>query len=159
MFDDLRPQGRPCILWQHWLTALLFLFKSTDLHRAMLSALVGHKPDFVKLFLANNVSLREFLHEDTLCELYAHLEPGCLFLQRLRRRMKAEKANRNQLERLARSQVSLRHVSEEVHHFLGSFTQPLYSLKNPCAETPEEDVCVTVRSHGALRCNSIACLE
>ncbi|XP_072556390.1 transient receptor potential cation channel subfamily M member 2 isoform X3 [Paramormyrops kingsleyae] len=55
-------------------------WKSTDLHRAMLSALVGHKPDFVKLFLANNVSLREFLHEDTLCELYAHLEPGCLFL-------------------------------------------------------------------------------
>ncbi|XP_048857884.1 transient receptor potential cation channel subfamily M member 2 isoform X2 [Brienomyrus brachyistius] len=121
-------------------------WKSTDLHRAMLSALVGHKPDFVKLFLENNVSLREFLHEDTLCELYAHLEPGCLFLQRLRKRMKAEKENRNQLDRLGRSQVSLRHVSEEVHHFLGSFTQPLYSLKHPCAETPEDDVCVTLQT-------------
>uniref|UniRef100_A0A3Q3VTW1 Uncharacterized protein n=1 Tax=Mola mola TaxID=94237 RepID=A0A3Q3VTW1_MOLML len=62
-------------------------WKSTDLHWALFSALVGNKPQFVSLLLENGASLRDFLEdEETLCELYRQL-PGCFFLRRLAKRL------------------------------------------------------------------------
>uniref|UniRef100_A0A3Q1J6J4 Transient receptor potential cation channel, subfamily M, member 2 n=1 Tax=Anabas testudineus TaxID=64144 RepID=A0A3Q1J6J4_ANATE len=62
-------------------------WKSSDLHRAMFSALVGNKPQFVSLLVENGVSLRDFLQdEQTLCELYRQL-PSCFFLHKLAKRV------------------------------------------------------------------------
>uniref|UniRef100_A0A8C6UJC9 Transient receptor potential cation channel, subfamily M, member 2 n=1 Tax=Neogobius melanostomus TaxID=47308 RepID=A0A8C6UJC9_9GOBI len=60
-------------------------WKSEQLHKAMFTALVGNKPDFVSLLLENGVSLRDFLQKETLCDLYKLL-PNCLFLRRLAKR-------------------------------------------------------------------------
>ncbi|XP_051566552.1 transient receptor potential cation channel subfamily M member 2 [Myxocyprinus asiaticus] len=99
---------------------------SSDLHPAMFSALVGDKPEFVRLLLENGVCVRQFLeHEDTLCELYAHL-PACFFLRKLVKRVQGGKNRRGQPMPPGRRKISLSHVSEEVQHLLGSFTQPLY---------------------------------
>uniref|UniRef100_A0A671Z495 Transient receptor potential cation channel, subfamily M, member 2 n=1 Tax=Sparus aurata TaxID=8175 RepID=A0A671Z495_SPAAU len=90
-------------------------WKSSDLHWAMLSALVGNKPQFVRLLLENGVNLRDFLQEEeTLCELYKEM-PGCFFLGKLAK-------SRNHSGEL----ITMTHVSGEVRHLLGSFTQPLY---------------------------------
>ncbi|KAB5577294.1 hypothetical protein PHYPO_G00208240 [Pangasianodon hypophthalmus] len=89
-------------------------WKSCDLHQAMFSALVGHKPEFVHLLLENGLCIMQFLkHEDTLCDLYKHL-PSCLFLRKLAKRAQGSK------------RVTLSHVAAEVRRLLGSFTQPLY---------------------------------
>lgn len=85
--------------------------QSRDLHEDLFLALVGNKPEFVRLLLENGASLKELLHQDeTLCELYRQLPP-CLFRRKLLR------SNVN---------ISLAHVSEEVKKLLGSFTQLLY---------------------------------
>uniref|UniRef100_A0A3Q3E9M1 Uncharacterized protein n=1 Tax=Labrus bergylta TaxID=56723 RepID=A0A3Q3E9M1_9LABR len=105
----------------------------TDLHWAMFSALVGNKPQFVSLLLENGVSLRDFLQdEETLCELYKQM-PGCFFLSKLAKRVdRARRSKRRALDRRVRAlqrqgeTISLTHVSEEVRHLLGSFTQPIY---------------------------------
>uniref|UniRef100_A0A8C7N794 Transient receptor potential cation channel, subfamily M, member 2 n=1 Tax=Oncorhynchus kisutch TaxID=8019 RepID=A0A8C7N794_ONCKI len=61
-------------------------WKSSDLHQAMFSALLGHKPQFVQLLLENGVCLREFLGDQTtLCDLYTQLPTSCFFLRRLRK--------------------------------------------------------------------------
>uniref|UniRef100_A0A3B3ZW62 Uncharacterized protein n=1 Tax=Periophthalmus magnuspinnatus TaxID=409849 RepID=A0A3B3ZW62_9GOBI len=68
-------------------------WKSEQLHNAMFSALVGNKPEFVSLLLENGVSLRDFLQEETLCELYRQL-PNCLFLRRLAKRATSSQRTR-----------------------------------------------------------------
>ncbi|KAM3842235.1 transient receptor potential cation channel subfamily M member 2-like [Diretmus argenteus] len=103
-------------------------WKSDDLHDAMFSALVGHKPQFVRLLLDNGVSLRHFLQEDdTLRRLYNHL-PGCFILRKLAKRVQRDRHRKDQAVSRARRGVtiSMTHVSDEVRHLLGSFTQPLY---------------------------------
>lgn len=99
----------------------------------MFSALVGNKPQFVSLLLENCVSLREFLQdEQTLCELYKQL-PSCLFLRKLAKQVHGSHRSRKQ-KFSVRAQahlgqgemISMSHVSDEVRHLLGSFTQPLY---------------------------------
>ncbi|CAJ1079221.1 transient receptor potential cation channel subfamily M member 2 isoform X1 [Xyrichtys novacula] len=108
-------------------------WKSSDLHWAMFSALVGNKPQFVSLLLENGVSLRDFLQdEETLCELYKQL-PSCFFLRKLAKRVdRARRSKRRILERRVRAlpgqgeTISMTHVSEEVRHLLGSFTQHIY---------------------------------
>nr|XP_061799468.1 transient receptor potential cation channel subfamily M member 2-like [Nerophis lumbriciformis] len=108
-------------------------WKSSDLHWAMFSALVGNKPQFVSLLLENGVSLREFLHsEDTLCDLYKQL-PNCFFLRKLAKRVRASCgrrrrvfAARNRVREAQNQCISLTHVSDEVRHLLGNFTQPIY---------------------------------
>ncbi|XP_056127350.1 transient receptor potential cation channel subfamily M member 2 [Rhinichthys klamathensis goyatoka] len=109
---------------------------SCDLHPAMFSALVGDKPEFVRLLLENGVCLRTFLEEkETLCKLYAHL-PACFFLRKLAKRAQGVK------------NISLRHVSEEVRHLLGSFTQPLYVPSR--YKKTKDDVRLTVPSKDPL---------
>ncbi|KTF79999.1 hypothetical protein cypCar_00046745, partial [Cyprinus carpio] len=99
---------------------------SCDLHPAMFSALVGDKPEFVRLLLENGVCLGKFLEsEDMLCELYAHL-PSCFFLRKLATRVHGGKIRRGQEPQPGSTKISLSHVAEEVRHLLGSFTQPLY---------------------------------
>ncbi|XP_074551386.1 transient receptor potential cation channel subfamily M member 2 [Halichoeres trimaculatus] len=108
-------------------------WKSSDLHWAMFSALVGNKPQFVSLLLENGVSLRDFLHdEETLCELYKNM-PGCFFLRKLAKRVeRARRSKRRMLERRVQGlprhgeTISMTYVSEEVRHLLGSFTHPIY---------------------------------
>ncbi|XP_034549855.1 transient receptor potential cation channel subfamily M member 2 isoform X2 [Notolabrus celidotus] len=108
-------------------------WKSSDLHWAMFSALVGNKPQFVNLLLENGISLRDFLQdEETLCELYKQM-PGCFFLRKLAKRVdRARRSKRRMLERRVRAlpgqgvTISMTHVSEEVRHLLGSFTQHIY---------------------------------
>ncbi|KAJ8253025.1 hypothetical protein GJAV_G00208300 [Gymnothorax javanicus] len=125
-------------------------WKSSDLHQAMRSALVGYKPDFVKLLLENGVCLREFLTEDTLSDLYSNLQPGCLFLRRLAKRLKSEKGKRACQDALGQNKVCLRHVSDELRHYLGSFTEHIYPANSarPRIEMPEEDIRVTFPQKG-----------
>ncbi|XP_018580884.1 transient receptor potential cation channel subfamily M member 2 [Scleropages formosus] len=127
-------------------------WKSSDLHPAMFSALVGHKAKFVKLLLENGVSLREFLDEETLCVLYAHMVPGCVFLRRLAKRIRGENGCRRQSDHPSGQRwVSLQHVSEEVRHFLGSFTKPLYPPlpHRNYVEMSEDDIQMTALSKGS----------
>uniref|UniRef100_A0A674A5H8 Transient receptor potential cation channel, subfamily M, member 2 n=1 Tax=Salmo trutta TaxID=8032 RepID=A0A674A5H8_SALTR len=109
-------------------------WKSSDLHQAMFSALLGHKPQFVRLLLENGVCLKEFLGDQTtLCDLYTQLPTSCFFLQNLSPRGAAGRT------------ISLSHVSDEIRHLLGSFTQPLYPLPGlHSTRYPKEDVAVTV---------------
>uniref|UniRef100_A0A8D3ADL1 Transient receptor potential cation channel, subfamily M, member 2 n=1 Tax=Scophthalmus maximus TaxID=52904 RepID=A0A8D3ADL1_SCOMX len=108
-------------------------WKSSDLHWAMFSALVGHKPQFVRLLLENGVSLWDFLQDEvTLCELYRQL-PSCFFLRKLAKRLHSSCRSRRQpfgIRPRAHSgqgeTISMTHVCEEVRHLLGSFTKPLY---------------------------------
>ncbi|XP_036395897.1 transient receptor potential cation channel subfamily M member 2 [Megalops cyprinoides] len=126
-------------------------WKSSDLHQAMLTALVSHKPEFAKLLLENGVCLQEFLGIDTLSELYAHLQPGCLFLRRLAKRLQSDKGRRGQPEPPGRRRMSLCHVSAEVRHFLGSFTAPIYHPPpaRPRIEMPKDDIRVTFPPKGS----------
>ncbi|XP_071321114.1 transient receptor potential cation channel subfamily M member 2 [Trachinotus anak] len=107
-------------------------WKSSDLHWAMFSALVGNKPRFVRLLLENGVSLRDFLQdEETLCELYKQLPSG-FFLRKLAKRVHSSRSRRQAFGIRARAHsgqgemISMTHVCAEVRHLLGSFTQPLY---------------------------------
>uniref|UniRef100_A0A8C9VQT0 Transient receptor potential cation channel, subfamily M, member 2 n=1 Tax=Scleropages formosus TaxID=113540 RepID=A0A8C9VQT0_SCLFO len=130
-------------------------WKSSDLHPAMFSALVGHKAKFVKLLLENGVSLREFLDEETLCVLYAHMVPGCVFLRRLAKRIRGENGCRRQSDHPSGQRwVSLQHVSEEVRHFLGSFTKPLYPPlpHRNYVEMSEDDIQMTVSDSMFFSC-------
>uniref|UniRef100_A0A8C7TEZ4 TRPM SLOG domain-containing protein n=1 Tax=Oncorhynchus mykiss TaxID=8022 RepID=A0A8C7TEZ4_ONCMY len=127
-------------------------WKSSDLHQAMFSALLGHKPQFVRLLLENGVCLREFLGDQTtLCDLYTQLPTSCFFLRRLAKRIQTEKSRRSQTlspRGAAGRTISLSHVSDEIRHLLGSFTQPLYPLpglhSTRYPKEPKEDVAVTV---------------
>nr|XP_046260808.1 transient receptor potential cation channel subfamily M member 2 [Scatophagus argus] len=106
-------------------------WKSSDLHWAMFSALVGNKPQFVSLLLENGVNLRDFLQdEETLCELYKCM-PSCFFLRKLAKRVHGSRSIRRPAIRIRRrvpsgEMISMTHVSEEVRHLLGSFTKHLY---------------------------------
>ncbi|KTG36711.1 hypothetical protein cypCar_00028515 [Cyprinus carpio] len=87
---------------------------SCDLHPAMFSALVGDKPEFVRLLLENGVCVGKFLEqEDKLTELYAHL-PACFFLRKLAKRVQGGKIHRGQEPQPGSSKISLSHVAEEV---------------------------------------------
>uniref|UniRef100_A0AAY4EJ95 Transient receptor potential cation channel subfamily M member 2 n=1 Tax=Denticeps clupeoides TaxID=299321 RepID=A0AAY4EJ95_9TELE len=92
-------------------------WKSSDLHKAMFSALIGRKPEMVRLLFEKGVSIWDILSEEMLCDLYANL-PSCFFMRKL-----AEGANNDRPEG---ENVSLRLVSAEVQRLLGSFTQPIY---------------------------------
>ncbi|XP_064875857.1 transient receptor potential cation channel subfamily M member 2 isoform X2 [Oncorhynchus nerka] len=127
-------------------------WKSSDLHQAMFSALLGHKPQFVRLLLENGVCLREFLGDQTtLCDLYTQLPTSCFFPRRLAKRIQTEKSRRSQTlspRGAAGRTISLSHVSDEIRHLLGSFTQPLYPLpglhSTRYPKEPKEDVAVTL---------------
>ncbi|XP_053733768.1 transient receptor potential cation channel subfamily M member 2-like [Synchiropus splendidus] len=88
---------------------------SSDLHSAMVSALLGNKPQFVKLLLENGLILSNFLEEeDMLSYLYTNM-PSCFF--------------KAKLDKIPQDDCKMHHVSEEVCHFLGIFSQPLYPTK------------------------------
>lgn len=99
----------------------------------MFSALVGNKPQFVSLLLENGVSLRDFLqNEETLCELYKQLPSG-LFLRKLAKRVHSSCRGRRKVFKIRTrvhsgqgENVSMTHVSDEVRHLLGGFTQHIY---------------------------------
>uniref|UniRef100_A0A8C1TMH0 Transient receptor potential cation channel subfamily M member 2 n=1 Tax=Cyprinus carpio TaxID=7962 RepID=A0A8C1TMH0_CYPCA len=121
---------------------------SCDLHPAMFSALVGDKPEFVRLLLENGVCVGKFLEqEDKLTELYAHL-PACFFLRKLAKRVQGGKIHRGQEPQPGSSKISLSHVAEEVRHLLGSFTQPLYGLSRH--KMTGDDVRLAVPSKGLV---------
>lgn len=108
----------------------------------MFSALVGDKPEFVRLLLENGVCVQQFLeHEDTLCELYAHL-PACFFMRKLVKRVQDGRVRRGQAPPPGSKKISLIHVSEEVRHLLGSFTQHLYAL--PRQKATKDDMTLSV---------------
>ncbi|XP_028446835.1 transient receptor potential cation channel subfamily M member 2 isoform X4 [Perca flavescens] len=107
-------------------------WKSSDLHWAMLSALVGNKPRFVSLLLENGVSLRDFLQDEAnLYKLYKGL-PSCIFLRKLAKRVQSCCSKRKAFPIKSRAHseqgemISMTHVSDEVRHLLGSYTQALY---------------------------------
>ncbi|XP_061081599.1 transient receptor potential cation channel subfamily M member 2-like isoform X1 [Conger conger] len=132
-------------------------WKSSDLHQAMRSALVGHKPDFVKLLLENGVCLRQFLTEDILVDLYSHLETGCIFLRRLAKRMKSERGRKGCQDLAGRSTMCLRHVSDEVRHYLGGFTELIYppASTRPRIEMPEDHIRVMFPPKGPTELQNI----
>lgn len=119
----------------------------------MFSALVGNKPEFVSLLLENGVSLSHFLQdEQTLCELYKQL-PSCSFLHKLAKRVHGSHLSRKKKFSIGArvhsgqdDQLSLSHVSDEVRHLLGSFTQHLYPTSSMThhLNTAMEDKSVSV---------------
>uniref|UniRef100_A0A3Q3KGY4 Transient receptor potential cation channel, subfamily M, member 2 n=1 Tax=Mastacembelus armatus TaxID=205130 RepID=A0A3Q3KGY4_9TELE len=132
-------------------------WESSELHWAMFSALVGNKPEFVRLLLENGVSLREFLQdEQTLRELYTRL-PNCIFLSKLAKRVQSSRKQllktRGQSHLGQEKIITMSHVSDEVRHLLGSFTKPLYpssTMTYPFKMTIE-DISLSVISEGSLR--------
>ncbi|XP_026074779.1 transient receptor potential cation channel subfamily M member 2-like [Carassius auratus] len=121
---------------------------SSDLHHAMFSALVGDKPEFVRLLLENGVCVKKFMEcEDMLCELYTHL-PACFFLRKLAKRVQGGKIGRGQEPQPGSTKISLSHVAEEVRHLLGSFTQPLYDPS--CYKMTKDDVHLVGPSKGLM---------
>ncbi|XP_026150464.1 transient receptor potential cation channel subfamily M member 2 [Mastacembelus armatus] len=137
-------------------------WESSELHWAMFSALVGNKPEFVRLLLENGVSLREFLQdEQTLRELYTRL-PNCIFLSKLAKRVQSSRKQllktRGQSHLGQEKIITMSHVSDEVRHLLGSFTKPLYpssTMTYPFKMTIE-DISLSVSknqtvSEGSLR--------
>lgn len=112
------------------------LLQCSDLHDALFSALVGNKPEFVRLLLENGASLRDFLQsESTLCKLYRHL-PGCFFLRKLAKRVNSARRKRRLTNGPAGpappgDKISIDHVSDEVRYLLGDFTQRLYGPSSP----------------------------
>ncbi|KAM8857100.1 transient receptor potential cation channel subfamily M member 2-like [Synchiropus picturatus] len=90
-------------------------WKSSDLHWAMMSALVGNRPQFVNLLLENGLTLRDFLEKgETLSKLYWQM-PNCFFRTKLVKRVHS-----------VAEQIDLCHVSAEVRLLLGTYTQPIY---------------------------------
>ncbi|KAL2081309.1 hypothetical protein ACEWY4_023162 [Coilia grayii] len=101
-------------------------WKSSDLHDAMFSALVGHKSEFVRLLLENGVSIAQFLATDEkLSDLYTSM-PSCFFLRKLVKRLQGDKARRSVSSPCQRKRIPLAAVGEVVRQLLGSFTQPIY---------------------------------
>ncbi|KAJ3591817.1 hypothetical protein NHX12_006949 [Muraenolepis orangiensis] len=140
--DNLHRQLELAVAWNRVDIAETEIFteesqwKSSDLEQAMFSSLVGLKPEFVHLLLENGVSLGRVLGQgDTLCDLYNHL-PGCFFLSQMARRVHSEHhggphnlfARGRPLSLDHGARISMSHVSEEVRHLLGSFTESIYSL-------------------------------
>ncbi|XP_072253281.1 transient receptor potential cation channel subfamily M member 2 [Leuresthes tenuis] len=113
-------------------------WKSSDLHWALFSALVGNKPQFVNLLLENGVELRDFLQEEeTLCELYQQL-PSCFFLRKVAKRVRSSHRRRRRglhfrprVHTVKGERISLTHVSDEVRHLLGKFAGPIYHPSTP----------------------------
>lgn len=92
----------------------------------MFSALISHKPRFVRLLLETGANLWEFLDDDRLCRLYQQM-PSCLFLCRLAKRVHgSRRRHKGQARDVSGNTISLHHVSHEVRHLLGSFTDHLY---------------------------------
>ncbi|XP_069052884.1 transient receptor potential cation channel subfamily M member 2 isoform X2 [Lepisosteus oculatus] len=132
-------------------------WKSSDLHQATLSALIGNRTDFVKLLLENGVSLKEFLTEDILLELYNNLLPGSLILRKIAKRLKEEKGKKGQ-DLKGKQRITLSHVSEELRLLLGSYTQPLYPLPAPRRrfEIPNHDIRIMFDSKSQIELQDIA---
>ncbi|NXU57450.1 TRPM2 protein, partial [Turnix velox] len=98
-------------------------WKPTDLHSVMAAALISNKPEFVKLFLEQGVSLKEFVTWDMLLYLYENMAPSCLFYCKLQKVLLEER------EHTASSKmprIQLHHVSQVLRMLLGCSTQPLY---------------------------------
>ena len=117
----------------------------------MFSSLTGLKPEFVRLLLENGVRLGRVLAPDrALCDLYNHL-PSCFFLSQAVRR--AHRGPRGGPQGLfvrggrpalgGGARISMSHVSEEVRHLLGSFTEHIYPPKG-CSNEGGDDGSVTV---------------
>lgn len=140
--------------------------QSSDLHGAMFSALVGHKPEFVRLLLETGASLRDFLQDsDTLRNLYQQM-PGCFFLCKVAKRVHSSRRHRRRHQGHSGgfrpsdnfgNTISLCHVSDEVRHLLGSFTQQLYppptnmnSFSMSLEDSSSDSVSVAGQSYRAL---------
>ncbi|XP_075793428.1 transient receptor potential cation channel subfamily M member 2 isoform X2 [Pelodiscus sinensis] len=98
-------------------------WKPADLHPVMAAALIGNKPDFVKLFLEQGVRLKEFGTWATLLYLYENLAPASLFHGKLQKVLLEEKEHAACTQV---PQVQLHHVSQVLRELLGDATQPLY---------------------------------
>uniref|UniRef100_H3DGB5 Transient receptor potential cation channel, subfamily M, member 2 n=2 Tax=Tetraodon nigroviridis TaxID=99883 RepID=H3DGB5_TETNG len=147
--ENLKRQLELAIAWNRVDLAETEIFteerswKSSDLHKALFLALVGNKPEFVRLLLENGASLSDFLHRDeTLCELYSQM-PACWF------RRKLPKSNDG---------VSLAHVSAELKKLLGRFTQHLYpnTAHNEACSMSLEEPSSPSRSNIEMGCRTLA---
>ncbi|MGH0130904.1 UNVERIFIED_CONTAM: hypothetical protein FKN15_059625 [Acipenser sinensis] len=101
-------------------------WKSIDLSDVMLAALLGDKPDFVKLFLENGVHLKEFLTEKRLLALYNNLPPTSLCLRRILKKQEEEKLYVKKPRTSSSWSIQLYHVSDVLCDLLGGITKPLY---------------------------------
>ncbi|XP_041117862.1 transient receptor potential cation channel subfamily M member 2-like isoform X2 [Polyodon spathula] len=101
-------------------------WKSIDLSDVMLAALLGDKPDFVKLFLENGVDLKEFLTEKRLLALYNNLPPTSPCLRRILKKREEEQLYMKKPRTSSSWGIQLYHVSDVLCNLLGGITKPLY---------------------------------
>ncbi|XP_039598768.1 transient receptor potential cation channel subfamily M member 2 [Polypterus senegalus] len=101
------------------------LLKSADLRNAMVAALIGDKPDFVRLFLENGVNLQEVMTDSVVLELFNNLSPGSLIYRMLVKELKEDKSEGPELAK-GQWKINMHHVSNVLRELLGDFTQPLY---------------------------------
>ncbi|XP_067370897.1 transient receptor potential cation channel subfamily M member 2 isoform X3 [Channa argus] len=132
-------------------------WKSTDLHLAMFSSLVGNKPQFVSLLLENGVSLRDFLQdEQTLCDLYKQL-PSCFFLHKLAKRIHSSRHSMMQTlshrtQAHSGQDQMMRHVSDELSKNLNGSRAPLQNNHAEAHRDPGRDLFLwaVVQNNGEL---------
>ncbi|XP_018424709.1 PREDICTED: transient receptor potential cation channel subfamily M member 2 [Nanorana parkeri] len=98
-------------------------WKPSDLHPVMTAALIGNKPEFVKLFLEHGVRLEEYATQETILNLYNNTESSCLFYSKL---AKIKEDERFRCEFQKASKLHLHHVSQVLRELLGDFTKHLY---------------------------------
>uniref|UniRef100_A0A6J0T728 Transient receptor potential cation channel subfamily M member 2 isoform X2 n=2 Tax=Pogona vitticeps TaxID=103695 RepID=A0A6J0T728_9SAUR len=98
-------------------------WKPSDLHPMMAAALIGNKPDFVKLFLEQGVRLKEFVTWDALIYLYENMAASSVFHGKLQKVLLEEKEH-SAFSKVPK--VQLHHVSQVLRELLGDFTQQLY---------------------------------
>ncbi|XP_041432693.1 transient receptor potential cation channel subfamily M member 2 isoform X2 [Xenopus laevis] len=113
-------------------------WKPSDLHPLMTAALIGNKPDFVKLFLEQGVRLEEYATQETIINLYNNTDPSCLFYSKLAKVIEDE---RLRLEDSNNFKLQLHHVSQVLRELLGDFTKHLYP-KPKNAERPRVSIAV-----------------
>uniref|UniRef100_A0A6I8SSM0 Transient receptor potential cation channel, subfamily M, member 2 n=1 Tax=Xenopus tropicalis TaxID=8364 RepID=A0A6I8SSM0_XENTR len=113
-------------------------WKPSDLHPLMTAALIGNKPDFVKLFLEQGVRLEEYATQETIINLYNNTDPSCLFHSKLAKVFEDE---RLRLETSKSFKLQLHHVSQVLRELFGDFTKHLYP-KPKNSEKPSVSIAV-----------------
>ncbi|XP_028669413.1 transient receptor potential cation channel subfamily M member 4a [Erpetoichthys calabaricus] len=109
-------------------------WKFTDLEDPMTDALVNDKPDFVKLFIENGLSVFEYLTYKRLEELYCSVPEHSLIYHLLmhkhseRKEILFTKEGPIPPEEMEKGKnITLYEVSKVLHDLLGEVCQPIYS--------------------------------
>ncbi|CAH1241485.1 TRPM2 [Branchiostoma lanceolatum] len=146
--DDYQHQLKLALAWNRSDIAETDIFtadrrwKQEELADLMYSAILEDKVNFVKLFLENGVSLKDFLTVRRLQRLYSEIpQSGVLFdmlQKRLRERLSPSKTNMSRKPSTAKVSVTMDDVGHVIQSLMGEIYVPLYE-RNPERYKPDGD--------------------